>query len=287
MQIIMIDTRRQYDRLLNLPEGAREGYLRDTMLRPFRPMHEIMGMAPGTEISTCLPVGAVRDEEARAMLEQLDKAHAWEQAQEAVRRGAGRFAAAGIPVPETVTLGIFLGDSAGLAHCRGYTGVGSIPGYIQIFIAPNDYNLKRIAACAAHEFHHNVLFHNTSWNFMEEVTVARYLAVEGLAESFAESLYGPDALGPWVTGISQEELLKARKLLKGNLGIRGFGEVSPWLYGDHPMIPPEKATGMPYCGGYAAGYHAVQAYLNKTGDCVEAATRVDGDEIMKASGYFE
>jgi hypothetical protein len=30
----------------------------------------------------------------------------------------------------------------------------------------------------------------------------------------------------------------------------------------------------------------VQAYLKKTGVSVEKATIIDGDEIMKSSGYF-
>lgn len=287
MQIMITDTKTQYEQLLKLPEEERGAFLKDTILRPFQPMYDRMGMMPEPEALSCFPTEMSRDGEVRDMLEQLSRARAWECAEEAVQRGAERFAAAGVPVPETVTVGIFLGNPEMLAHCRGYTGVGSIPGYIQIFIAPNAYNRTKVAACAAHEFHHNVLFHNASWNFMHEVTVARYLAVEGLAESFAGSLYGPEALGPWVTGISETELQKAREIVKGNLGVQGFEAVGPYLYGDHPMMPPEKAIGMPYCGGYAAGYHAVQAYMEKTGAAVEAITCMDGNEMMEASGYFD
>jgi uncharacterized protein YjaZ len=52
------------------------------------------------------------------------------------------------------------------------------------------------------------------------------------------------------------------------------------------MVPEAKDLGVPFCGGYAVGYHAVQAYIKKTGMSVEKATLVDGNEIMKASGYF-
>ncbi|NEN86303.1 DUF2268 domain-containing protein, partial [Paenibacillus elgii] len=55
----------------------------------------------------------------------------------------------------------------------------------------------------------------------------------------------------------------------------------------HPMMPETEGFGMPFCGGYAVGYHAVQAYLRKTGISIEKATMIDGDKIMKSSGYFE
>jgi uncharacterized protein YjaZ len=38
--------------------------------------------------------------------------------------------------------------------------------------------------------------------------------------------------------------------------------------------------------GYAVGYHAVQAFLKKTGITVEKATLIDGETIIKESGYF-
>jgi uncharacterized protein YjaZ len=44
---------------------------------------------------------------------------------------------------------------------------------------------------------------------------------------------------------------------------------------------------MPFCGGYAVGYYAIQAYLRKTGISIEKAKIIDGDEIIKASGYFQ
>jgi uncharacterized protein YjaZ len=68
-----------------------------------------------------------------------------------------------------------------------------------------------LKAAIAHEFHHNVLFYNAEWNFINEVSVERYIAVEGLAESFAASLYGEEYIGSWVTNVKGRNLEKSLK----------------------------------------------------------------------------
>jgi uncharacterized protein YjaZ len=122
---------------------------------------------------------------------------------------------------------------------------------------------------------------------MTDVTVGKYLAVEGLAESFAASMFGEEFVGPWVTGVQGEDLERSRKIISKALDVKGFMEVRKYIFGKHPMMPEAEDLGIPYCGGYAVGYHAVQAYLRNTGTSVEKATILDGDEIMKSSGYFE
>lgn len=200
-----------------------------------------------------------------------------------------RFEKASIPLPEKVVVGIFLGNPEYLSMFQGYTGMGSIPGYILIMIDPNEKNLPKLNACITHEFHHNVLFHNTKWNFMTDVTVGRYIAIEGLAESFAASMFGEEFIGPWVTdGLVQgADLETARRIISKSLDVRGFMEVRKYIFGKHPMMPETQDFGMPFCGGYAVGYYAIQAYLKKTGISIEKATVMDGDEVIKASGYFE
>jgi uncharacterized protein YjaZ len=44
--------------------------------------------------------------------------------------------------------------------------------------------------------------------------------------------------------------------------------------------------GMPSYGGYAVGYHIVQAFLQRTGMSVEEATFVSADEIVAESQFF-
>lgn len=286
MEIIIQDTLNLYKEMLNLPEGERREFFSSELIKPFNPMFEIMHMPRTPEAMGCIELFG-RDSKMLEMLERLEKAGAWNNAKMTIEAAVERFEKACIPLPEKVVVGIFLGNPEYLAMVEGYTGMGSIPGYIQIMIDPNEKNLPKLNACIAHEFHHNVLFHNAKWNFMTEVTVGKYLAVEGLAESFAASMFGEEYIGPWVTGVQGADLEIARKIISKSLDVKGFMEVRKYIYGKHPMIPETQDFGMPFCGGYAVGYHVIQAYLKKTGISIEKATIIDGDEIIKASGYFE
>jgi uncharacterized protein YjaZ len=284
MEIIIQDTYKLYKEMLNLPEEKRGDFFSNKFMEPFDPMFEIMHMPKTPEALACIPLTG-NDAEIVDMLNILEKADAWNNARKTIEIAAERFRNAGVAIPEKVIVGIFLGNPVALSQNEGYTGVGSIPGYIQIVIAPNEKNLLKLNSCIAHEFHHNVLFHNATWNFMN-VSVGKYLAVEGLAESFAASLFGDEFIGPWVTGVQGEDLEKSRGIISNALDVQGFMEVRKYIFGAHPMVPGSEALGIPYCGGYAVGYHAVQAFIRKTGISIEKATILDGDEIMRLSGYF-
>jgi uncharacterized protein YjaZ len=286
VEIIIQDTLSLYREMLNLPEGERLDFFTNMLIKPFNPMLEIMYRPKTPEALGSISLTGC-DSEIKEMLEKLEKADAWNNAKRTMEAAVERFAKAGVPVPEKVVVGIFLGDPKLLAMSQGYTGVGSIPGYIQIIIAPDERNLPKLNACIAHEFHHNVLFHNAKWNFMFDVTVGKYLAVEGLAESFAASMFGEEFVGPWVTGVQGDELEASRKIISKALDVKGFMEVRKYIFGKHPMVPEADDLGIPFCGGYAVGYHAVQAYLKETGISIEKATIIDGDDIMKSSGYFD
>lgn len=120
------------------------------------------------------------------------------------------------------------------------------------------------------------------------VTLSQYLAVEGMAESFASSLYGKDFVGPWVTGVTSRGVKTSRKIIGKSLEVAGFMQVRNYIFGKHPMIPGSETFGIPYCGGYAVGYHAIQAYLRKTGRTIAETTKafIDGEDVIKQSGYF-
>ena len=61
-----------------------------------------------------------------------------------------------------------------------------------------------------------------------------------------------------------------------------------YIFGDQLLdYELTKSTGIPRYGGYAVGYHAVQAFLKNTGMSVEEATLLDGEKIMEKSGYFK
>ncbi len=286
MEIIIQDTLSLYKEMLNLPQGERSEFFSGELLKPFNEMFEIMHMPKTPEAMASIELSG-RDSEMVEMLERLEKADAWNNAKKTMEAAAERFEKAGIPVPEKVVVGIFLGKPESLAMTEGYTGAGSMPGFIQIIIAPDENNIPKLNACIAHEFHHNVLFHNAKWNFMTDVSVGKYLAVEGLAESFAASLFGEEFIGPWVTGVQGADLDISRRIISKSLDVKGFMEVRKYIFGRHPMMPETDDFDMPFCGGYAVGYHAVQAYLRKTGVSIEKATIIDGDEIMRLSGYFE
>jgi len=286
MKINILDTRKLYTEMLVLPENQRGAFFDEKFLQPFAPMFELTRMPRNPEALSCLALSGA-DDTAKEMLNQLTAVNAWGEAQKAIDFAMGNLQMAGIEMPEEVTLGIFLGDPVILAQSEGYTGVGSMPGYIQIMIAPNAQNLPKLPACIAHEFHHNVLFFNVKWNFMN-VTLSQYLAVEGMAESFASALYGEGFIGPWVTGVKGADLEKARDIIGKNLDVAGFMEVRKYIFGDHPMIPPSEALGIPYCGGYSVGYHVIQAYIRKTGKTIAEVTKafIDGEDIAKQSGYL-
>lgn len=286
MKTNILDTRTLYTEMLSLSENERGAFFDEYFLQPFAPMLERARMPRNPEALSCLPLSGA-DDTAKDMLKQLIAVNAWDEAQKAIDFAVGNLQKAGITMPEEITLGIFLGDPVKLAQSEGYTGAGSMPGYIQIMIAPNAQNLPKLPACIAHEFHHNVLFSNVTWNFMK-ITLSQYLAVEGMAESFASALYGDDFIGPWVTGVKGAELEKSRDIIGKNLDVAGFMEVRKYIFGDHPMVPKSEALGIPYCGGYSVGYHAIQAYLRKTGKTIAEATKafIDGEDIAKQSGYF-
>ncbi len=286
MKITILDTYTLFREMLALlAEDKRLEYFGSKIAGPFAEAFARINMPASPEAIGCLPV-AGHDGEIAKMLEKLKGADAWNKAYETVESSARRFRQAGVAIPEKLLLGIFPGNPAFLANAGGYAGLGSVPGYIQIVIAPNSYNLPRLQAVIAHEYHHNVLFTNATWNFMD-VTVAKYVALEGLAESFGASLYGEEYIGPWVTNVKDEDLKKSRAIIEKALTVRGFMEVRKYVYGDYLAgFEGSAPVGIPAFAGYAVGYHAVQAFLKKTGMSVEQATLLDGETIMQESGYF-
>jgi uncharacterized protein YjaZ len=287
MKINILDTHKHYTEMLLLPNKERDSFFDEKFLQPFAPMFERTRMPRNSEALSCLALSG-EDDTTVNMLKQLMAVNAWVEAHKAIEFAMSNLEKYGIKMPEEITLGIFLGDPVKLDQSEGYTGAGSMPGYIQIIIAPNAQNLPKLTACIAHEFHHNVLFYNVEWNFMN-VTLSQYLAVEGMAESFASAIYGDDFIGPWVTGIEGVDLEKTHQIIGEKLDVAGFMEVRKYIFGDHPMLPASEALGIPFCGGYAAGYHAIQAYLLGTDKTIAAATKdfIDGEDIVKQSGYFD
>lgn len=286
MKVNILDTHKLYFEMMSLPDKDRAAFFNEKLLEPFVPFFEKTMMPRNPEAMSCFPLSGA-DDVANGMLNQLMAANVWDEARGAIEKAMKELQKVAIKMPEEITLGIFLGNSQRLSQSEGYTGIGSIPGYIQIIIAPNEKNLPKLNSCIAHEFHHNALFFNVNWNFMN-VTLSQYLAVEGMAESFASALYGKDAIGPWVTGVVDEDVETSRKIIRKSLDVAGFIEVRNYIFGKHPMVPGSEAVGIPYCGGYAVGYHAIQEYLRKTGRTITETTKafIEGEDVVRQSGYF-
>lgn len=167
---------------------------------------------------------------------------------------------------------------------RGYTGGvdWTAPRFVAQFFEANDYTIPRLPGAAVHELHHLIRLRVFPWD-MAVTTVADYIVHEGLAESYAAALFGEDVVGYYVTDIAEAELATARELIRDGLAKTGFGQIRNYIFGDRVI---QGDLGMPDYGGYAVGYHVVQAYLQRTGSSIVDATFVSAQEIVRASGYF-
>ncbi len=68
----------------------------------------------------------------------------------------------------------------------------------------------------------------------------------------------------------------------------GFDVIRGYIFGDEVMARSGggQLLGMPTFGGYAVGYHVVQAFLGRTGMSVADATFIPAEEIVQRSMVF-
>ena len=221
---------------------------------------------------------------------RLAEVQAWQRGQVAMATAVASFAPFAKRIPlDTIEGWLVLGDPAKADPLvRGYTGGIDFrqPRFVVQYFEANDYNLPRLEGCIVHEMHHLIRSQVVPWNMMT-ATVADYIVHEGLAESYAAALYGPQVVGYYVTEFDESQLEQARTLIAGNLETTGFDNLRGFIFGD---TWAEKlgftAVGMPDYGGYAIGYRVVQAYLERQGLSIEEATFVPAAEIVVGSGYF-
>lgn len=172
--------------------------------------------------------------------------------------------------------------------CDNYSGDGGIPGYIFGSLVPSEYTKSRIPIALAHETNHNVRFQYIKWS--NDISLGEYMICEGLAENFAVYLYGEENVGPWVSKTDEETLNEYIKpLMQNSLDVRGFNDITAYMYGDEiAKMQNYVPAGMPYCAGYACGYHMVKYYLEKTGKNIIEATILPAEEILKEiDGFWE
>lgn len=207
-----------------------------------------------------------------------------------INRGIEAFNKIGYEIPvKEFLVNIFLADPENkiVMASEGYSGFGGIPGYLILIVFPNDFNKTRLKSALAHEFNHNVRFTYAPFNH-GDVSVEEYLVIEGLAEVFAEKLYGIKNRGPWVQDYSQEELDYSIEVMKEGRDARGFEQIAAYMYGDEVVreqgYPP---VGLSRNAGYTIGYHLVKEYLKNSGATIEAATLTPSEIIVEESQIFQ
>lgn len=300
MRIQLVRSDEIYRKMMQSPEEKRNDIYRYEMMKPFAfkwaCIHvPIKAAHPGgydvvmaSEMLGFLPPSRV-DEAQKGAIEKISDDCLWQQCENTIRDSMERFQKAGfaMEVSEYVfALMLANPESPYVKMSDGYAGDGGIPGYILVSLVPSAYTIGRVPAALAHECNHNVRWQFQKWNM--QVTLADMMVSEGLAENFATTLYGEKLLGPWVSKTDMETLNTLIKpIIRKGLDATGFENITAYLYGDElAQLQGYFPVGLPYCAGYACGYHLIKHYLKKTGKTIEEATFAPTAEIMKEAGDF-
>lgn len=287
----------QYETMFAMTEG-REDYFRYTMMKPFEPMwktiqvplqakqHGGYDVLMAVDMLGYMPV--FEEEKGWEAIAKLKEINALQTAEATLRLCVERMKKKDIEVKTNeLRFGLYIANPEKLKLQKGYCGFGGIPGFIHVSIFPNSYNIPRLPAVIAHEFHHNIRFSYFDWDH-GNVTVGDYLVIEGLAESFAKELYGEHLLGPWVTSIDKDDLLYSLDVIKENLDVKGFAEVSSYMFGD--VFAKEQGyspVGLSPFAGYAVGYEVVQSFMRENSIGIAEATLLSTKDIIGNCRLFE
>ncbi|BDP41148.1 hypothetical protein DAETH_11170 [Deinococcus aetherius] len=300
MQITEVNTLGALREVLESEESRQDDLFRERVMEPLRPVWEnMLRFIPGQAGAGDPALTAARmmrlylpemgRERGLEALGRLERARVREENLGALRRAAGalRPDEHGARLSE-VHLALTLADPEGLGE-EGYTGAGNTPGWVMVSVWPKEHNLSRLPAVTAHEFNHNVRFGQPDWTF--PIPLGAYLVAEGLAETFAAELFGPESLGLWTTTLGMEELGPLRPRFQAALHEQDFNVVRGYIFGDSVMRQSGQANGgggpgLPPYAGYALGYHVVRDYLARTGRTAAQATYDPWRQIVNGSGWF-
>lgn len=229
------------------------------------------------------------DETQKQSIDFISNDTLWKECELSMKRSLNCFSEHGIELPVKEYLFTILlanSESPYIMLNDGYCGDGGIPGYIFSWLVPNEYTLAHLPAALAHETNHNVRFQFIKWR--NDITLGEMMISEGLAENFATSLYGEDKAGPWVTKTDLKTLNECIKpIIYKGLHTQGLENLNAYLYGDEmAALQNYPQIGLPYCAGYACGYHLVKHYLQKTGKSIVEATLLPAEEILDAAEDF-
>lgn len=215
----------------------------------------------------------------------------WQRCQKAIENSLQCFTDKGIELPlKEYVFTILLANPKSPYSIMNdnYCGDGGIPGYIFGILVPSEYTMMRLPVALAHETNHNIRFQFEKWT--QDISLGAYMVSEGLAENFAVSLYGEENVGPWVSKTDMQTLNELIKpLMRNALHERGFEQITSYMYGDEmAKMRGFSLVGLPYCAGYACGYHLIKYYLKKTKKSIIEATITSSEEILKdAEGFWD
>lgn len=229
------------------------------------------------------------DETQRSNIERLSSDNLWSACERSIKKSLACFEQRGIVLPVQEYLFTILlanAESPYISMNEGYCGDGGIPGYIFSWLLPNDFTLEHLPVALAHETNHNVRFQFIKWK--NDITLGEMMVSEGLAENFATYLYGEEKAGPWVTKTDLKTLNQYIKpIIHDGLNVQGLDNLNAYLYGDDmAALQNYPPVGLPYCAGYACGYHLVKYYLKKTGKDIVEATLLSANEILAVEDFW-
>ncbi|GBD73539.1 DUF2268 domain-containing protein [Tetragenococcus halophilus] len=298
MKFLVEDTIKQYEQLFSMnSDRDRQNYFRYSMMKPFEKMwgtinvpleaKELNGydVIMATNMLGYLDVSETGT--GKKPLEKLKEIQVLETANNTLEDCIYFMKENNLSInADKLRLGMYIADPKKLELQKNYCGFGGIPGFIQVSIYPNSYNIPKIPAVIAHEFNHNIRFSYFDWNH-GDVTVGDYIIIEGLAESFAKELYGAEFLGPWVTSFDKEDLDYSIEVIKDALDVKGFAEVSSYMFGDKISVKQGyKPVGLSPFAGYAVGFQAVQSFMKENNIGIAEASLLETKEIMNHCGVF-
>ena len=295
MKLHLIESDSVYRELLTLPVDQRDALFKEKLLLPFKEKFTIQRISFDERIpfNVMTLMGYMHkmpkdlSEEDLQMINQFDKDF-WETIRKAFNRSVESFTSKGISLKQQdYYVTALLGNEASpmMRINENYSGDGGIPGYIFLSLVPNEYTINRIASAMAHECNHNIRYQFVDW---EMGSLKEMIVAEGLAENFAEKMFGQENIGPWVTKNDLETLNTIIKpKLKDSLSINNMQEAMPYLYGDEiTKMQGGNPVGLPYASGYTCGYHLIKYYFKKTRMSIEEATLKTADEILSQVEEF-
>src|SRR5690625_3353087 len=294
----VIDTLEQYQELLAITDlEERKNYFRYTMMKPFKEMWNLINVPlkakqnNGYDVvmaAQMLGFADVSDDKSiREGLSTLKANNAYTVAENTIKNCIVKANDAGLKInADEVKFGLYVSDSEKLKLQKGYTGFGGIPGFITVNIYPNDYNLPKIPAVIAHEFHHNIRFSYFDWDH-GSVTVGDYLVIEGLAESFAKELYVTEQLGPWVTSMNEKELKYSTEVMRDALDVIGCAQVGADIFVDESVLQQVYLhVGLPFSDGHTVRDQVDLSYINNHIKTIYEATLSLTDDIINGCDLF-